>query len=322
LQDADGDGVCDADDICPNGDDNIDTDGDGIPDACDTNACTDAGKPCDDGNDCTVGDIFDADCNCISGTLQDADGDGVCDTEDCAKDDANYPKAPGTGCDDGNPNTGNDVIQADGCGCAGTLINNGEPDCDAVTATPGSGTITVAGLTSPVERVKVYFIGRGGSWIQVANCTGDCGDTWVAEGLAAGNYIIHYTLLNANWGSLCENGEQDIQLEVTVLNGASSRNSPTTSLAIEQTITDNLIVYPNPAKQMVNLDLSKWTNKSVNIAISNHLSQVVYEQHIEQVVSTKQIDLTNFANGIYYIQVQGTADAQPIVKKLIVNRQY
>ncbi|KAG1650588.1 Ig-like virion protein [Nymphon striatum] len=32
--DADGDGVCDADDICPGGDDNIDTDGNGTPDAC------------------------------------------------------------------------------------------------------------------------------------------------------------------------------------------------------------------------------------------------------------------------------------------------
>jgi len=39
--DADGDGVCDSDDICPKGDDNIDTDGDGIPDACD-----DDSSPC------------------------------------------------------------------------------------------------------------------------------------------------------------------------------------------------------------------------------------------------------------------------------------
>ncbi len=37
LQDADNDGVCDADDICPLGDDNIDTDNNGTPDACDVN---------------------------------------------------------------------------------------------------------------------------------------------------------------------------------------------------------------------------------------------------------------------------------------------
>jgi len=35
LGDDDGDGVCNNQDICPNGDDNIDSDGDGIPDDCD-----------------------------------------------------------------------------------------------------------------------------------------------------------------------------------------------------------------------------------------------------------------------------------------------
>lgn len=36
--DSDNDGVCDALDVCPGGDDNIDTDGDGTPDFCDCNA--------------------------------------------------------------------------------------------------------------------------------------------------------------------------------------------------------------------------------------------------------------------------------------------
>jgi|GEM_PF-1570122 len=35
FADSDGDGVCDANDICPGGDDTVDSDGDGIPDACD-----------------------------------------------------------------------------------------------------------------------------------------------------------------------------------------------------------------------------------------------------------------------------------------------
>lgn len=324
LQDADNDGVCDADDICPNGDDTIDSDGDGTPDACDTtNGCTDAGKPCEDGNDCTIGDKYDADCNCISGTLQDADSDGVCDGDDCAPNDSNYPKAPGTGCDDGNPATEGDVIQSDGCGCAGTTVNTGEPDCDAVTATPGRGTITVNGLTSPIEHVKVYRVGRGGSWTQVASCAGDCGDSWVAEGLPAGDYVVQFTLRNASWGSICDNAEENITLEVTVVNGAaSSRNSPG-NLTINKPAATTLKIYPNPAQETVTLDLSNWTNKPVNVSIRNHFSQVVYEQHIEQVDATpKQINLTSFANGLYYIHVQGTDGGQSVVKKLIVNRLY
>ena len=38
--DSDGDGVCDALDICPGGDDNVDSDGDGTPDFCDCNEAT------------------------------------------------------------------------------------------------------------------------------------------------------------------------------------------------------------------------------------------------------------------------------------------
>ena len=38
YQDSDGDGVCDANDVCPGGDDSIDSDGDGTPDFCDCNA--------------------------------------------------------------------------------------------------------------------------------------------------------------------------------------------------------------------------------------------------------------------------------------------
>lgn len=52
----------------------------------------------------------------------DSDGDGVCNNQDCAPNNANFPATPGTSCDDGNSNTENDVIQGDGCGCAGTPV--------------------------------------------------------------------------------------------------------------------------------------------------------------------------------------------------------
>ena len=40
FQDSDNDGVCDANDLCPGFDDNIDSDGDGTPDGCDSDNCT------------------------------------------------------------------------------------------------------------------------------------------------------------------------------------------------------------------------------------------------------------------------------------------
>lgn len=80
FADSDGDGVCDANDVCPNGDDTVDTDGDGTPDACDNCNANAADTSCSDGDPCTTGETYDANCNCLGGTF--ADGDGVCDNND------------------------------------------------------------------------------------------------------------------------------------------------------------------------------------------------------------------------------------------------
>ena len=43
--------------------------------------CLVEGDACNDNNDCTINDVYNAACNCV-GTFQDADNDGVCDAED------------------------------------------------------------------------------------------------------------------------------------------------------------------------------------------------------------------------------------------------
>lgn len=151
LQDADGDGICDTNDVCPNFDDNLigsscddgnncttndmynnicncegtflDTDSDGIcdeDDACPNFNDNLIGSSCDDGNNCTTNDIYNNNCNC-EGTFQDADGDGVCDANDvCQNFDDNII---GQSCNDNNPNTTNDIYQTN-CICEGQVLNN------------------------------------------------------------------------------------------------------------------------------------------------------------------------------------------------------
>ncbi len=83
--DSDNDGICDAYDICPNGNDALDADGDGTPDACD--ACDDRtiGSPCNDNDPCTLLDVVTPNCGC-AGFYYDSDGDGVCTTLDLCED--------------------------------------------------------------------------------------------------------------------------------------------------------------------------------------------------------------------------------------------
>ncbi|MFK8009523.1 MAG: peroxidase family protein [Saprospiraceae bacterium] len=124
-----------------NGD--VDTDGDGV---CDNDDCqindpfypATPGTTCNDGDANTENDVVTADgCDCEGIAINpclaaggiDSDGDGVCDDEDCQPFNGNLPTLPGTPCDDGMANTMNDVIAADGCSCAGQLVN---PVCNYI----------------------------------------------------------------------------------------------------------------------------------------------------------------------------------------------
>jgi Secretion system C-terminal sorting domain/Thrombospondin type 3 repeat len=81
FQDADGDGVCDANDICPGGDDNMDADADGAPNFCD--ACpNDADNDID--SDGVCGDVDNCPAN-LNADQADYDQDGAgnaCDADD------------------------------------------------------------------------------------------------------------------------------------------------------------------------------------------------------------------------------------------------
>ncbi|MEO8590684.1 MAG: hypothetical protein ABI432_15015, partial [Flavobacteriales bacterium] len=107
FQDADVDGTCDANDLCPGG--------------------PEPGTPCNDNNVCTTNDVIGTNCQC-AGTFADTDADGTCDANDLCP---GGPE-PGTACNDNNSATINDIIQ-ENCLCAGTLLGN---DCNGVPGGP------------------------------------------------------------------------------------------------------------------------------------------------------------------------------------------
>jgi hypothetical protein len=113
-----------------------------------------AGTGCNDGDPNTINDVEDGNGNCagINPNLcdsqgGDSDGDGVCNDQDCQPGNSAFPATPGTTCDDGNINTINDVVQSDGCSCAGTNLG-GVQNFTLFTSTgalSNAGTSTVNG---------------------------------------------------------------------------------------------------------------------------------------------------------------------------------
>ena len=93
------------------------------------NFCT-PGESCDDGNDCTINDAFDQNCNCVGALQTDDDNDGICNPIDvCANFDDHLIGSP---CDDGDPCTVGEKYGND-CNCSGGVSGDQDNDgiCDA-----------------------------------------------------------------------------------------------------------------------------------------------------------------------------------------------
>ncbi|HEX2617663.1 MAG TPA: fibronectin type III domain-containing protein, partial [Flavobacteriales bacterium] len=113
VQDNDGDGICNANDNCPN-------------------TAGVIGSSCNDGQACTVNDVLNSSCQCV-GTMQDGDGDGICNAQD------NCPSVAGvigSSCNDNSACTINDVLNSS-CQCTGTYQDtDGDAICNAMDNCP------------------------------------------------------------------------------------------------------------------------------------------------------------------------------------------
>ncbi len=105
--DDDNDGVCNDNDLCPNLDDTL------------------IGQPCNDGQSCTINDVYTNNCACEGTPTSDSDNDGVCDQDDvCPNFDDGLIGQP---CNDGDDCTTNDVYKSN-CNCEGTPAADSDND--------------------------------------------------------------------------------------------------------------------------------------------------------------------------------------------------
>jgi hypothetical protein len=80
-----------------------------------------------------------------------------------------------------------------------------------------------------------------------------------------------------------------------------------------------LLVYPNPnSTGMVNLTISGFENRRVEVSVLNVIGTVMYRETLTELTerSTKTLDLRDLANGLYYVKVE--ADNTSQLCKLII----
>ena len=67
----------------------------------------------------------------------------------------------------------------------------------------------------------------------------------------------------------------------------------------------NFSVYPNPAKDMVTVDLSPFTDEPLTLKVVNMLGQELYHETIASGMNgLKTLNTTNWADGVYLISVE------------------
>ncbi len=156
--------------------------------------------------------------------------------------------------------------------------------CGEISITSTSNSIEMEGQSGNNYFFKIHDLNNG--WAEVFSCSYQCGRSQTASNLAGGRYLVR--AYNDSWSLICE---QEVNL------GAGSREA-TPSL-------ETFTLYPNPAQDVIAIDLTKYAGEKVSLSINNIYGQVVYEQTIEAVpAGALKINLADYVNGIYFANIK------------------
>ena len=253
---------------------------------------------CNDNDDCTINDFYDADCNCV-GTLVDSDADGLCDQRDPCPDDATNtcetPTAYLVYCDMQANNAKYEYIQQVvfgdinyNSGSDGGYGNHTSQQTQVIVG--NSYTIElIPGFTSKAyrENWKVWIdMNLDGSFsdeevvFTAVGKTAQSGIVSIPENSKLGNTRMRVAM---QWKNEVTNPCEDIAYgeveDYSIIISTNTNNTPSNLLSKNrQSSTSSIKVYPNPVKEVLTIDLGGYYENS-QLKIINPTGQEVYQQH-------------------------------------------
>ena len=313
----------------------------------DGSACTTTGQACDDGDDCTLGETYDANCNCNGGVYTDADGDGFCVGDDPNDNDPCVPdNSDCGGCDW-------EVVDNNTFENGWGIWNDGGSDCrrssnDSNYANSGiycvrlrdnnvTGTTTTDNLDlSSYEKIAISFTYYPRSmdnsnedfWFQVSTNGGGTYTTieeW-NRGDEFENNIREFDDFEVN-GPFTSNtrlrfrcdasGNSDwIYLDDVVISGYScGANSPQGTVV--EDFNADISIYPNPATQSETLRVEYSSGNEVNeLEVFNLRGERILTMPWNRDTNVMDLPLNEITSGTYFMKLQTNQGA--VTKKFIV----
>jgi hypothetical protein len=113
-----------------------------------------------------------------------------------------------------------------------------------------------------------------------------------------------------------QGGEYVFELKVIDDKGAVSRDTVTVSVINTLRFEDHFVVYPNPARSTINMQLTSDTIGAARITIYNANGMVVQSVNVDknQPQLTKNLDISNLQNGLFYLEVIVAGKERQITK--------
>jgi hypothetical protein len=90
----------------------------------------------------------------------------------------------------------------------------------------------------------------------------------------------------------------------------------TTGVKDAASLTNLIIIFPNPANGVFNVKLDDYVNNSMVVEIYNSIGEVVKKLTVDS--NNTNIDLSTYTNGVYMVKV--IADNQVATKQIILNK--
>lgn len=117
-------------------------------------------------------------------------------------------------------------------------------------------------------------------------------------------------LLEDTIGSSCQG---DFQIARTKVYSSSTH---ITQISTNKNINNQLILFPNPSNGVFNINYESHGEIIKEVAINNINGELIYNEKLNLLSNnyTNHIDLSNVANGMYFVKV--TTDASVITKKI------
>ncbi len=310
--DTDGDGVCDGVDQCPGGDDNL------------------LGTACNDGNDCTTGDVYVCGNNgllCQGTPVPDTDGDGWCDLVD------NCPSLANPGQEDSDGDGLGDVCDNVNCSVVTSnftpnpLTHTGSGSSTSTVNLPSGNTdaaFTINDLNKQggpsnrryTEQVTVtYEDGLGDTHTQGVYS----GDQFSSVPISIPGVVQSVTLTLTDGDGTPTILTMSISMTAVTSCGPAAPlpGGSTNGDIAGQNLQESISMYPNPAKNQVSLRFAQ-SPETAEITLTNMLGMQVGRYEIAgQDFLQINLDDMNVATQFLFVTIR-IPGRQTVTKRLML----